>query len=154
MCMYDDLNLAEQPRVTGTVVRGYIMRYNPTESWTEDLVALPPGTVAQDADAVSHYRKGEDGRFYEYVGWAPSTEDNPIYVLAAEHLPPVPTVLTREGELEGIPVYQRTGETEVLCPVCGGQTESVQLRGLQAFRCYDQDEPDCALGFFIRANAQ
>lgn len=84
--MYEELNLAQLPRITGVVVRGYITRYAREESWAAELIALPVGTIAQDADAICHYCKGADGRFYEYFGWAPSTEEAPIYVCAADHV--------------------------------------------------------------------
>lgn len=82
--MYD--NLESQPTILATVVRGFITRYAQETEWLETLVALPPGVVACDADAVLHYRQGADGRFYEYYGWDPSSEENPIYVCASDFL--------------------------------------------------------------------
>lgn len=84
--MYEEHNLEALPRVKAVVVRGFITRYCREESWEAELVALPPGVVAQDADAVCHYVKGEDGRFYEYYGWEPSTEEQPIYIDVSDHL--------------------------------------------------------------------
>lgn len=77
---YSGLNLSAAPRILATVVRGHIMRYEKRESWAELLVALPAGTIAQDADAITHYRKRADGRYGEYYGWEPSTAGDPIYV--------------------------------------------------------------------------
>jgi hypothetical protein len=84
---YSELNLSAAPRVVATVLRGHIMRYETRQSWMELLVALPFGTIAQDADAVTHYRKCADGRFAEYYGWEPSTVESPIYVSAESVLP-------------------------------------------------------------------
>lgn len=84
---YSELNLSAAPRIVATVLRGHIMRYEKRESWAEVLVALPAGTIAQDADAVTHYRKTADGRFAEYYGWAPSTTDDPVYVSGESVLP-------------------------------------------------------------------
>lgn len=79
--MYDELNFERAPSVRATVVRGHIMRYDARESWPAILVALPEGTVAQDADAIPHYKRGADRRYYEYYGWEPSTACSPLYVL-------------------------------------------------------------------------
>lgn len=84
--MYSEFDLAAQPKVAGTVVRGFITRFSKEESWAATLVALPPGVVAEDADAVRHYVKGVDGRYHEYYGHAPSSIERPIYVDAAEFL--------------------------------------------------------------------
>jgi hypothetical protein len=85
--MYGALDLLAAPRVVATVVRGHINRYDKRTSWVALLVALPPGTIAQDADAITHYRKGDDGRYYEFYGWSPSTAEAPIYVQAEDMLP-------------------------------------------------------------------
>ncbi|KVP39842.1 hypothetical protein [Burkholderia ubonensis] len=87
--MYIDLKLEDQPRVRATVVRGHITRFDKREFWPALLVALPPGTVPQDADAVPHYRKGNDGRYYEYYGREASTKEVPVYVLKEAVLPSV-----------------------------------------------------------------
>ncbi|KVP96659.1 hypothetical protein WJ97_12305 [Burkholderia ubonensis] len=85
--MYSDLNLESQPRVRATVVRGHITRLDRRESWPAVLVALPGGTVPQDADAVPHYRKGADGRYHECYGHEASTAKAPLYVLKEAVLP-------------------------------------------------------------------
>lgn len=84
--MYENLALELRPTLTATVVRGFIMRYSQESEWEEELVALPPGVVAEDADAVCHYRQGPDGKFYEYYGWDASSEENPIYVCVSDHV--------------------------------------------------------------------
>lgn len=78
--MYKEYNLEGLPKVKAIVVRGFITRYHPQSQWETELVALPDGAVAQDADAIPHYIKGVDGLFYEYYGWEPSTEAEPIFI--------------------------------------------------------------------------
>lgn len=84
---YSELNLIAAPRIVATVIRGHIMRHDKRDSWAELMVALPAGTIAQDADAIPHYRKRADGRYGEYYGWEPSTAADPIYVSAESVLP-------------------------------------------------------------------
>ena len=66
--------------VKGTIVRGYITRYNREEEWEDVLVMLPDGTVACDADAIPHYKLYDDGKFREYYGWEASTKEDPTFL--------------------------------------------------------------------------
>lgn len=112
-------------------------------------MALPEGTEPEDADAVAHYQRNPaDGCFYEYMGFHPSTAENPIYVSVADHVIPS---LTPAGERAGLGLYTVDGPGPVPCPLCGGDTESLQLKGMRAYRCLAQREPACADGFFVLA---
>lgn len=66
--------------IIGTVVRGFIMRYERRQEWEEVLVAIPFGEVACDADAIPHYVEKSDGKFYEYYGWEACSETHKIYL--------------------------------------------------------------------------
>lgn len=150
--MYSDLNLAAQPQLTGTVVRGYIMRYESRSEWPARLVALPPGIEAQDADAVSHYRRKADGLFYEYTGWAPSTAEDPIYVLAEDFLPPPASGLVATGAHFGdVRIYRREESGLVRCPSCGSSTVRLEVRGREVHCCADELGLQCEMIFVLAA---
>lgn len=87
MGAYAELQLTEEPVVFALVARGFITRYDNRTHWAELLVALPPGVVACDSDAICHYTRAPDGVFYEYYGWEPSTKEEPIYIQAGEVMP-------------------------------------------------------------------
>jgi len=78
---------AQQAMVTGIVVRGFITRFAREESWEEALVEMPEGYVPRDPDAVPHYRRGPDGRFYESYGRTAATKEAPIYLVDSDAEP-------------------------------------------------------------------
>ena len=65
--------------IKGTVVKGFITRYDKRTEWEDELVMIPIGEVACDADAIPHYKLRE-GKFYEYYGWEECSAEDPIYL--------------------------------------------------------------------------
>lgn len=62
----------------GTVVRGFITRFRKEAEWEEVLVETDN---TDDADAIPHYVRGCDGRFYEYYGHS-MPANGKVYVVA------------------------------------------------------------------------
>lgn len=66
--------------IMGTIRRGFIMRFSPTEQWVSRLVPVLVGEELVDGDAVPYYVQGVDGIFREYYdSYAP--KGRTVYML-------------------------------------------------------------------------